>query len=282
MRRTLTDVLPWHVAAAELCSRNVALQAECRTLLAEVHSLRTYMSQAHAQGSCQCQHVNGYLAREAEGGGIPAILYGAGKTLERDYTHPPKWGSEDDALAGAIELRALERITRGDPLDALPEADQSGGLSSGSRANKGLSSSRNNNHLTSSDDTHQAAVGRTSSRRTSSRDLDVDELKPVVGRAKGAIPIRNGNQHSGAVSTTASGAAPPTAAGTPKRPGMATRGSSSIAVTVVAAASDLHRGNGSDNDDDDDEDIDDEEESEAEHIALKSRRARAIPLRKVA
>jgi hypothetical protein len=69
------------------------------------------MSQAHPQGACSCQHVNGYLAREAEGGGIPAILYGAGKTLERDYTHPPKWGSEDDALvdvlarAGALRVR---------------------------------------------------------------------------------------------------------------------------------------------------------------------------------
>ncbi|GAA5962169.1 hypothetical protein JCM8115_006615 [Rhodotorula mucilaginosa] len=246
-------------AAAELCTRNVALQAECRTLLAEVHNLRTYMSQAHPQGACSCQHVNGYLAREAEGGGIPAILYGAGKTLERDYTHPPKWGSEDDALAGAIELRALEAITRGGKLGDLPEEDglAAAAAATGSttlttgKATKGKSS---------------PAAGRTASQRRS-RDMDVDDLQPVVGRAKGAIPVRGGASAS------------PSA---PTRPGMATRGSSSIAVNNDTAGTDATGGGGGGLDSDHDFDDSDGDESEAEHIALKSRRARAISLRKPA
>ncbi|GAA5868580.1 hypothetical protein JCM3774_005435 [Rhodotorula dairenensis] len=284
-RRKKERVELLETAAAELCSRNVALQAECRTLLAEVHSLRTYMSQAHAQGSCTCQHVNGYLAREAEGGGIPAILYGAGKTLERDYAHPPKWGSEDDALAGAIELRALERITRGDPLDALPEAERTGGPST----------TNGNNRASKGNKSQTASVGRTTSRRTSSRDLDVDELKPVVGRAKGAIPIRNNNNNTAGGPTTTNDTASGLSltAAPPQRPGMATRRSSSIAVnttaTVTARGHESEHGtdvsnhkDDDDDEDDDDDDVEDEQESEAEHIALKSRRARAIPLRKVA
>ena len=211
------------------------------------------MSQAHPPRACSCQHVNGYLAREAEGGGIPAILYGAGKTLERDYTHPPKWGSEDDALAGAIELRALEAITRGGKLGDLPEEDGPVAAATGSstlttgKATKGKSS---------------PVAGRTVSQRRS-RDMDVDDLQPVVGRAKGAIPVRGGASAS------------PSA---PTRPGMATRRSSSIAVTNNTAAAATGGGHDSENDFDDS----DGDESEAEHIALKSRRARAIPLRKAA
>ena len=220
-----------------------------------MHNLRTYMSQAHPPGACSCQHVNGYLAREAEGGGIPAILYGAGKTLERDYTHPPKWGSEDDALAGAIELRALEAITRGGKLGDLPEEDGPVAAANGSstlttgKATKGESS---------------PAAGRTASQRRS-RDIDVDDLQPVVGRAKGAIPVRGGASAS------------PSA---PTRPGMATRGSSSIAVNNNNNNNSNNTGGGHDSDHGFDDS--DGEESEAEHIALKSRRARAIPLRKPA
>lgn len=220
-----------------------------------MHNLRTYMSQVHPQGACSCQHVNGYLAREAEGGGIPAILYGAGKSLERDYTHPPKWGSEDDALAGAIELKALEAITRGGKLGDVPEEDGTGSstLTAG-KATKGKSSSA------------ATAVGRTASQRRS-RDMDVDDLQPVVGRAKGAIPVRGGG--GGGTSASASPSAP-------TRPGMATRRSSSIAVNNNEDA------NGGGHDSDHDFDDSDGEESEAEHIALKSRRARAISLRKAA
>jgi hypothetical protein len=254
-------------AAAELCTRNVALQAECRTLLAEVHNLRTYMSQAHPQGACSCQHVNGYLAREAEGGGIPAILYGAGKTLERDYTHPPKWGSEDDALAGAIELRALEAITRGGKLGDLPEEE---GLAAAAAAT-GSTTLTTGKATKGKSSPAATAAGRTASQRRS-RDMDVDDLQPVVGRAKGAIPVRGGGGGGGA-------SASPSA---PTRPGMATRGSSSIAVNNDTAGTDATGGGGGGLDSDHDFDDSDGDESEAEHIALKSRRARAISLRKPA
>ncbi|GAA5984740.1 hypothetical protein JCM10908_003480 [Rhodotorula pacifica] len=243
-------------AAAELCTRNVALQAECRTLLAEMHNLRTYMTQAHPPGACSCQHVNGYLAREAEGGGIPAILYGAGKTLERDYTHPPKWSSEDDALAGAEELRALEAITRdggklGEPHEMMLTTTTTLNKNGAAKGSKGA-----------------AAKGK-AQQAAASRDMDVDELKPVVGRAKGAIPIRGSNSSGGPKNQPSPNA---------KRPGMATRRSSSNAVNAAMAAAEDSE-NDSDNSDHAE---DDDGESEAEHIALKSRRARAIPLRKVA
>lgn len=54
---------------------------------------------------CACEHVLGYLAREAEGGGIPTINALAGRTLELDYTAVPTMGSEDDTYASHPHFR---------------------------------------------------------------------------------------------------------------------------------------------------------------------------------
>lgn len=71
------------------------------------------LAQAHPEHSCQCPHIVGYVVRERDGGGIPAILYGASGTTERDYTRVPKWGTEDDVFAGTVEAQALDVIAGG-------------------------------------------------------------------------------------------------------------------------------------------------------------------------
>ncbi|GAA5853062.1 hypothetical protein JCM8547_000188 [Rhodosporidiobolus lusitaniae] len=118
-RRKKERVELLETASTDLCNKNLALQAECRALLAEVHSLRTFISQSHPLG-CACVHIQGYLAREREGGGIPAILYGAGASLERDYSQVPKYGSDDDLFAGQVENAALEALTIGGGLGSVP------------------------------------------------------------------------------------------------------------------------------------------------------------------
>ncbi|GAA5972989.1 hypothetical protein JCM11641_000353 [Rhodosporidiobolus odoratus] len=118
-RRKKEKVELLETASTELCNRNISLQAECRALLAEVHSLRTFLGQSHPPG-CSCMHVQGYLAREADGGGIPAILYGAGATLERDYTKMPRWGQEDCCMSGMVEERALDALNGTGHLGDVP------------------------------------------------------------------------------------------------------------------------------------------------------------------
>ncbi|GAA5920887.1 hypothetical protein JCM3775_003993 [Rhodotorula graminis] len=112
-RRKKERVELLETASTDLCSRNLALQAECRNLFTEVHALRTMLAQAHPEHSCQCPHIVGYVVRERDGGGIPAILYGASGTTERDYTRVPKWGTEDDVFAGTVEAQALDVIAGG-------------------------------------------------------------------------------------------------------------------------------------------------------------------------
>ncbi|GAA6036408.1 hypothetical protein JCM8097_001706 [Rhodosporidiobolus ruineniae] len=118
-RRKKERVEMLETASTDLCNRNIALQAECRNLLAEVHSLRTFLTQAHPPG-CSCVHVNGYLAREQDGGGIPAILYGAGATLERDFSQVPRWGTDEDCFAGTVEQAAMDALAAGGTLAHIP------------------------------------------------------------------------------------------------------------------------------------------------------------------
>ncbi|GAA5900100.1 hypothetical protein JCM5296_002056 [Sporobolomyces johnsonii] len=89
-------------AAQALCVTNTSLQSQCRSLLAEVHQLRAFMLAAHPQPSCTCRHINGYLARERDGGGLNAILFESQGTLDRDYGRVPKWGAEDDVFAPQV------------------------------------------------------------------------------------------------------------------------------------------------------------------------------------
>lgn len=61
---------------------NADLQSFALTLHAEVMQLRALLAQLGGQ---HLPDVDGYLAREAEGGGIPTILAIAGTTLQTDY-----------------------------------------------------------------------------------------------------------------------------------------------------------------------------------------------------
>lgn len=156
-------------ASSDLCNRNLALQAECRALLSEVHSLRSFLSQSHPEGLCTCQHINGYLARERDGGGIPAILYGAGETLERDYARPPKWGAEDDAFAGA----AVEAFEAGGAMAVgQGQAGRKKGGKAGSAASPAAAATANG-----AGEVHDTAGV-------------LDMLAPVVGPAQGSIPLK--------------------------------------------------------------------------------------------
>ncbi|GAA5995253.1 uncharacterized protein JCM10292_005058 [Rhodotorula paludigena] len=127
-RRKKERVEALESASTDLCTRNLALQAECRNLLAEVHSLRTYLAQVHPEQACQCHHIVGYVARERDGGGIPAILYGAGQTLERDYANVPKWGKEDDVFSNSVETSALEALAAGTGFSAVPGLQHDGSV----------------------------------------------------------------------------------------------------------------------------------------------------------
>lgn len=68
--------------AKEYCSHNDSLQKYALTLQSELLHLRSILSQLGGQSF---PDVDGYLEREAKGGGIPTILRIAGATLERDY-----------------------------------------------------------------------------------------------------------------------------------------------------------------------------------------------------
>ncbi|PRQ72307.1 hypothetical protein AAT19DRAFT_9646 [Rhodotorula toruloides] len=168
-RRKKERVELLETASSDLCNRNLALQAECRALLSEVHSLRSFLSQSHPEGLCTCQHINGYLARERDGGGIPAILYGAGETLERDYARPPKWGAEDDAFAGK----------------AMEVWEASGGAGVGGGAAQGKKKAGKAGSAASP--TAAAATGAQEVHDTAGV---LDMLAPVVGPAQGSIPLK--------------------------------------------------------------------------------------------
>ncbi|BGO95142.1 hypothetical protein NBRC10512v2_006939 [Rhodotorula toruloides] len=168
-RRKKERVELLETASSDLCNRNLALQAECRALLSEVHSLRSFLSQSHPEGLCTCQHINGYLARERDGGGIPAILYGAGETLERDYARPPKWGAEDDAFAGA----AVEAFEAGGAMAVgQGQAGRKKGGKAGSAASPAAAATANG-----AGEVHDTAGV-------------LDMLAPVVGPAQGSIPLK--------------------------------------------------------------------------------------------
>ncbi|GAA6014667.1 hypothetical protein JCM11491_000187 [Sporobolomyces phaffii] len=100
-RRKKEKVSALEGAARNYCEGNQVLQSQCQALLAEVHRLRAYLIQSHPQPGCKCQHVHGYLNREREGGGLPAIMFEAQGSLDRDYSKVPKWGTEEDAYEGA-------------------------------------------------------------------------------------------------------------------------------------------------------------------------------------
>ncbi|BGP34995.1 hypothetical protein JCM10296v2_006819 [Rhodotorula toruloides] len=174
-RRKKERVELLETASSDLCNRNLALQAECRALLSEVHSLRSFLSQSHPEGLCTCQHINGYLARERDGGGIPAILYGSGETLERDYARPPKWGAEDDAFAG----KAMEVWEAGG-------AEVGGGAAQGKKkAGKAGSAAS------------PAAAAATGTQKVHDTAGVLDMLAPVVGPAQGSIPLKAPTASSG-------------------------------------------------------------------------------------
>ncbi|ORY79757.1 hypothetical protein BCR35DRAFT_352661 [Leucosporidium creatinivorum] len=68
--------------AVEYSAHNDSLQKYALTLQSELLHLRSILSQLGGQSF---PDVDGYLEREANGGGIPTILSIAGPTLERDY-----------------------------------------------------------------------------------------------------------------------------------------------------------------------------------------------------
>ncbi|BGP51226.1 hypothetical protein JCM10450v2_007155 [Rhodotorula kratochvilovae] len=160
-RRKKERVELLETASTDLCTRNMALQAECRTLLTEVHSLRTMLAQVHPEHSCACPHIVGYVVREREGGGIPAIMYGAGQTVDRDYSRVPKWGTEDDVFAGVVEAQALDAFATGSSL-------------------AGFSTGRGD----------FMCGGSTSTRGETPSVQGLEDLAPVVGPAHGGIPLK--------------------------------------------------------------------------------------------
>lgn len=82
--------------AAEVSAQNAAIQQRALQLQQEVYHLRSLLD---AHQGCGCEHVRGYLAREAAGGGIPTIHALAGRVLSLDYTNSPKLGSVGDVYA---------------------------------------------------------------------------------------------------------------------------------------------------------------------------------------
>lgn len=93
-------------AAIDLASQNASLQAAALQLRQEVAGLRSMLG---THMGCACKHVHGYVARESQGGGIPAIDAIAGRTFELEYDHPPRMGSDDDAY-----VRYFSRFGGGD------------------------------------------------------------------------------------------------------------------------------------------------------------------------
>ncbi|GAA5848975.1 hypothetical protein JCM9279_004681 [Rhodotorula babjevae] len=239
-RRKKERVELLETASTDLCSRNLALQAECRNLFTEVHALRTMLAQAHPEHSCQCPHIVGYVVREREGGGIPAILYGASGTTERDYTRVPKWGTEDDVFAGTVEAQALDVIAGGG--SAL--VDMVGGRRGAGEYPRATSSIRSDTPGPSMHYQHQHQHAP-------------HAMQPVPMVAPVAVPHHVGVA-AGQVRQPLPLKAPSASASTGRSPPKKARAS---------AAAALGDGEG------------DSDESEEETVTLKSRRARTISTR---
>lgn len=82
--------------AADLCARNNMLQQTALALRQEAIALRQLV---HAHTGCLCEHAQGYIARDAAGGGIATIDQLAGRVLTLDYSIPPAMGTEDDVYS---------------------------------------------------------------------------------------------------------------------------------------------------------------------------------------
>ncbi|GAA5840092.1 hypothetical protein JCM11251_000602 [Rhodosporidiobolus azoricus] len=82
--------------AADLCTRNQNLQQSALALRNEVLGLRQLILQ---HNGCGCEHAQGYIARDAAGGGIATIDQLAGSTLTLDYSIPPSMGTDDDVYS---------------------------------------------------------------------------------------------------------------------------------------------------------------------------------------
>ncbi|GAA5909528.1 hypothetical protein JCM8208_006552 [Rhodotorula glutinis] len=82
--------------ATDLCNRNHVLQQTALALRQEALTLRQLM---HAHQNCGCEHAQGYIARDQQGGGIATIDQLAGRTLHLDYSIPPSMGTEDDVYS---------------------------------------------------------------------------------------------------------------------------------------------------------------------------------------
>ncbi|GAA5960321.1 hypothetical protein JCM8115_001141 [Rhodotorula mucilaginosa] len=82
--------------AADLCARNNMLQQTALALRQEAIALRQLV---HAHVGCSCEHAQGYIARDAAGGGIATIDQLAGRVLTLDYSIPPAMGTEDDVYS---------------------------------------------------------------------------------------------------------------------------------------------------------------------------------------
>ncbi|GAA5826661.1 hypothetical protein JCM11251_002841 [Rhodosporidiobolus azoricus] len=245
-RRKKERVELLETAATDLCTRNLSLQADCRALLAEVHSLRAFMTQTHPAG-CPCVHVNGYLARETDGGGIPAILYGAGATLDRDYSKVPKWGADDDVFEGIVEHAALEALAAGGSLTGMVPG-MGMGMSGVSGVSGGGSSSAVAKGKKKAKDAAEAAA------RAVAEQIKANARTGGSGVGMSTIPVVGGGMGAGG--------------GIPLK-----------AVVGSGAVRAVSEENEDDEGDSDDEDEDQEDEmvsSEEERIELKSRRARQI------
>ncbi|GAA5908513.1 hypothetical protein JCM6882_001287 [Rhodosporidiobolus microsporus] len=103
--------------AADLCSRNQNLQQTALALRNEVLGLRQMMLQ---HNGCNCEHAQGYIVRDANGGGIATIDQLAGTTLTLDYSVPPSMGTDDDVYS------FLDRNEPGPP--AINQIDPVGGM----------------------------------------------------------------------------------------------------------------------------------------------------------
>ncbi|ORY73088.1 hypothetical protein BCR35DRAFT_151825 [Leucosporidium creatinivorum] len=97
-------------AVADLSASNAQLQATALSLRAELLALRQQVDTFHPdQSRCTCEHIKGYLHREATGGGIPTLDRLAGETLTRDYESHVALGRDEMGFEG------MARSESGDP-----------------------------------------------------------------------------------------------------------------------------------------------------------------------
>ncbi|KAM0791123.1 hypothetical protein ACM66B_004409 [Microbotryomycetes sp. NB124-2] len=72
-------------AVTTLTASNAQMQTQALQLYDEVQQLRQMLSAIHPAEECECKHVQGYLARERKGQGIPLIEQMAGEVLSRAF-----------------------------------------------------------------------------------------------------------------------------------------------------------------------------------------------------